>query len=121
MGEIIQFKKKRISKGIIISGLGGVSNENGPVAKDLTDADLMFYGLYWDNIVITQIPMFHFTNSIIEEFRSNGVIDFYTNAPPPRIHSSEMQRLALESLLACQSVRKQTKDSDWIIYRGLGS
>ena len=119
MGEIIQFKKKRIPTGIIISGLGGVSNENRPVAKDLTDADLMFYGLYWDNIVITQIPMFHFTNNVIEEFRSNGVIDFYTNAPPPQIHSSEMQRLALESLLACQSVRNQNKDSDWIIYNNV--
>lgn len=32
MGEIIQFKKKRIPKGLIISGLGGVSNENGPVS-----------------------------------------------------------------------------------------
>lgn len=73
MGEIIQFKKKRIPKGLIISGLGGVSNENGPVAKDLTHSDLMFYGLYWDNIVITQIPMFHFTNNVIEEFRSNDV------------------------------------------------
>ena len=60
--------------------MGGVSNENGPVAKDLTHSDLMFYGLYWDNIVITQIPMFHFTNNVIEEFRSNGVIEFYTNA-----------------------------------------
>lgn len=119
MSEIIQFKKKRVNKGIIISGLGGVSNENGPVATDLTHADLMFYGLYWDNIVITQIPMFHFTNNVIEEFRSNGVIDFYTNAPPDKIHSSEMQRLALESLLACQSVRKQTKDSDWIIYNNV--
>ncbi|MDC4016370.1 hypothetical protein K3F74_18310 [Acinetobacter baumannii] len=119
MGEIIQFKKKRISKGLIISGLGGVSNENGPVAKDLTHSDLMFYGLYWDKIVITQIPMFHFTNNVIEEFRTNGVIEFYTNAPPPQIHSSEMQRLALESLLACQSIRKQTKDSDWIIYNNV--
>lgn len=119
MGEIIQFKKKRIPKGLIISGLGGVSNENGPVAKDLTHSDLMFYGLYWDNIVITQIPMFHFTNNVIEEFRSNGVIEFYTNAPPPQIHSSEMQRLALESLLACQSIRKQTTDSDWIIYNNV--
>lgn len=46
MGDIIQFKKKRITKGLIISGMGGVSNENGLVAKDLTHADLMFYGLY---------------------------------------------------------------------------
>lgn len=62
MGDIIQFKKKRITKGLIISGMGDVSNENGLVAKDLTHADLMFYGLYWDNIIVTQIPMFHFTN-----------------------------------------------------------
>ncbi len=78
MGEIIQFKKKRIPKGLIISGLGGVSNENGPVAKDLTHSDLMFYGLYWDNIVITQIPMFHFTNNVIEEFRSIVKLLYYS-------------------------------------------
>lgn len=119
MGEVIQFKRKRISKGLIVSGLGGMSNENGPVAKELTHSDLMFYSLYWDNIVITQIPMFHFTNHIIEEFISNGVMEFYTNAPPPRIHSSEMQRLALESLLACQSVKKQNKNSDWLIYNNV--
>lgn len=99
--------------------MGGVSNENGLVAKDLTHADLMFYGLYWDNIIVTQIPMFHFTNDVIEEFRSNGVIEFYSNAPPQSMHSSEMQRMALESLLACQSVRRQNKDSDWIIYNNV--
>ncbi|WP_338560766.1 DUF6236 family protein [Acinetobacter sp. KS-LM10] len=119
MGEIIQFKKKKIAKGLIISGMGGVSNENGPVAKDLTHKDLMFYGLYWDNVIITQIPMFHFTNDVIEEFRSNGVVEFYSNAPPPSMHSSEMQKMALESLLACQSVRKQNKSSDWIIYNNV--
>lgn len=119
MGEIIQFKKKRITKGLILSGMGGVSNENGLVAKDLTKEDLMFYGLYWDKIIVTQIPMFHFTNNVIEEFRSNGVIEFYSNAPPTSVHSSEMQRLALESLLACQSIKKQSKDSDWIIYNNV--
>lgn len=119
MGDIIQFKKKRITKGLIISGMGGVSNENGLVAKDLTHADLMFYGLYWDNIIVTQIPMFHFTNDVIEEFRSNGVIEFYSNAPSQSMHSSEMQKMALESLLACQSVRRQNKDSDWIIYNNV--
>lgn len=119
MGEIIQFKKKRIAKGLIISGLGGVTNEHGPVAQNLSHGDLMFYGLYWDNIIITQIPMFHFTNEVIEEFRANGVVEFYTNAPPPMVHSSQMQRLALESLLACQSVRRQSKDSDWIIYNNV--
>ncbi len=79
----------------------------------------MFYGLYWDSIILTQIPMFHFTNEIIEDFRANGVIEFYTNAPPPRVHSSQMQELALESLLACQSVRRQNKNSDWIIYNNV--
>lgn len=121
MGEIIKFKRKRISKGIILSGAGGVSNENGLVAKELTHSDLMFYGLYWDNIIITQIPMFHFTNEIIEQFKSNGVIEFYSNAAPSRVHSSEMQRLALESLIACQSVRKQNKDSDWLIYNNVAN
>lgn len=119
MGEIINFKKKRITKGLIISGLGGVTNEYGPVAQNLSHGDLMFYGLYWDSIILTQIPMFHFTNEIIEDFRANGVIEFYTNAPPPRVHSSQMQELALESLLACQSVRRQNKNSDWIIYNNV--
>lgn len=119
MGEIIQFKKKRITKGLILSGMGGVSNENGLVAKDLTKEDLMFYGLYWDKIIVTQIPMFHFTNDVIEEFRNNDVIEFYSNAPPTSVHSSEMQRLALESLLACQSIKKQSKNSDWIIYNNV--
>lgn len=119
MGEIINFKKKRITKGLIISGLGGVTNEYGPVAQNLSHGDLMFYGLYWDSIILTRIPMFHFTNEIIEDFRANGVIEFYTNAPPPRVHSSQMQELALESLLACQSVRRQNKNSDWIIYNNV--
>lgn len=63
--------------------------------------------------------MFHFTNDVIEEFRSNDVIEFYSNAPPQSMHSSEMQRMALESLLACQSVRRQNKDADWIIYNNV--
>ena len=106
MGEIIQFKKKRIPKGLIISGLGGVSNENGPVAKDLTHSDLMFYGLYWDNIVITQIPMFHFTNNVIEEFRSNGVIEFYTNALRRKFILPKCKRLAFRVFISMSKHKK---------------
>lgn len=119
--NIIPFKKRRISKGIIMSGAGGVSNENGIVAKSLSNADLMFYGLYWDKIAITQIPMFHFTNDIIEQFRSNGVVEFYQNAPPESMHSSQMQKLALESLISCQSVRAQEENSDWLIYNNVSN
>lgn len=119
--NIIQFKKRRINQGIIMSGAGGVSNENGVVAKSLSSADLMFYGLYWDRIAITQIPGFHFTNDTIEQFRSNGVIEFYQNAPPESVHSSQMQQLALESLIACQSVRAQEKNSDWLIYNNVSN
>ena len=43
----------------------------------------------------------------------------FIQMPSMQIHSSEMQRLALESLLACQSIRKQTTDSDWIIYNNV--
>lgn len=119
MGELIQFKRRRISQGIILSGMAGVQNENGPVANELSLQDLMFYGLYWDNVILTQIPSFEYTNETIEQFRSNGVIEFYKNAPPERFHSAEMQRLALESLIACQSIRKQTKNSDWLIYNNV--
>lgn len=63
--------------------------------------------------------MFHFTNNVIEEFRSNGVIEFYTKCPSAANSFFRMQRLALESLLACQSIRKQTTDSDWIIYNNV--
>ena len=120
--NLIQFKRKRIKKGLILSGMGGAKNENGPVARELSDNDLMYYGLYWDNIIVTQIPLFSFTNEIIEQFRSNGVIDFYVNAPPERgFHSSQMQALALESLIACQSVKKQDKSIDWLIYNNVAS
>lgn len=37
------------------------------------------------------------------------------------MHSSQFQRLALESLIACQSIKRQTKDSDWIIYNNVAS
>lgn len=120
MNNIIPFKKRRISKGIILSGTS-VSNENGPVAKDLTQKDLMFYGLYWDNIIITQIPMIDTSNELIEEFKRNGVIDTFQNAPPDRMHSAEFQRLALESLIACQSVKKQNPNSDWIIFNNVAN
>lgn len=120
--NIIEFKRKRIKKGLILSGLGGVTNENGPVARELSNHDLMYYGLYWDNIIVTQIPLFHFTNEIIEQFKSNGVIDFYVNAPPEKgFHSAQMQTLALESLVACQSVKNQDKSIDWLIYNNVAN
>lgn len=118
MSNIIRFKKPRITKGIILSGTT-VYNENGPVAKDLSISDLMFYGLYWDNVTITQIPLIETSSPEIEQFVSNGVVDVYRNAPPESMHSSEFQRLALESLIACQSVRKQNKQSDWVIYNNV--
>ncbi|EXS33548.1 hypothetical protein [Acinetobacter sp. 826659] len=117
--NIIHFKKRREKKGLILSGAGGVKNENGIVAKELHDEDLMYYGLYWDNIIITQIPMFQFSNPLIDQFRSNGVVDFFQNAPPESVHSSQMQKLALESLIACQSVKKQNKEFDWLIYNNV--
>lgn len=117
--NIIRFKKRRVKKGLILSGAGGVKNENGVVAKELHNEDLMYYGLYWDNIIITQIPMFHFSNPLIEQFRSNGVVDFFQNAPPESVHSSQMQKLALESLIACQSVKKQNNEFDWLIYNNV--
>ncbi|TCB69283.1 hypothetical protein E0H88_11940 [Acinetobacter sp. ANC 4216] len=120
MSNIIKFKKRRVSQGIILSGTT-TSNENGSVAKDLTLQDLMFYGLYWDNVILTQIPNIECSNEAIEQFKSNGVIDFYRNAPPEKMHSSEFQRLALESLIACQSVKKQNKDSDWIIFNNVAN
>lgn len=118
--NIIPFKKKRLETGVILSGLGGVINENGIVAKELSDTDLLYYGLYWDKIIITQIPMFQFSTDIIEQFRSNGFLEFFSNAPKT-IHSSQMQHLALESLLACQSVRKQDKNTDWIIHNNVAN
>ncbi|ALD03227.1 hypothetical protein AMQ28_13300 [Acinetobacter sp. TTH0-4] len=118
MSNIIRFKKPRITQGIILSGTA-ISNENGSVAKDLSLSDLMFYGLYWDNVTITQIPFVESSSPEIQQFISNGVVDVYQNAPPERIHSSEFQRLALESLIACQSVRKQNKQSDWVIYNNV--
>lgn len=117
--NIIQFRKKKVERGIILSGLAGVQNELGPVAKDVSPADMMYYALYWNKITVTQIPMFDFRNEIMEQFRSNGILDFYQNAPPSRIHSAEMQRLALESLLACLSVRRQEKNIDWLIYNNV--
>lgn len=118
MSNIIRFKKPRITQGIILSGTV-VNNENGSVAKDLSLSDLMFYSLYWDNVTITQIPFIESSSPEIQQFISNGVVDIYRNAPPERIHSSEFQRLALESLIACQSVRKQNKQSDWVIYNNV--
>lgn len=120
MSNIIKFKRRRVSQGIILSGTTA-NNENGIVAKDLSRQDLMFYGLYWDNIILTQIPYIDCSDEVVNEFKSNGVIDFYRNAPPESIHSSQFQRLALESLIACQSVKKQTKDSDWIIYNNVAA
>ena len=118
MSNIIKFKKRRISKGIILSGTT-VNNENGVVAKDLSLQDLMFYGLYWDNVILTQIPMIETSSPEIEQFKQNGIIDYFRNAPPDRLHSSQFQKLALESLIACQSVKNQIKDSDWTIYNNV--
>lgn len=88
MSNIIKFKKRRISKGIILSGTT-VNNENGVVAKDLSLQDLMFYGLYWDNVILTQIPMIETSSPEIEQFKQNGIIDYFRNAPPDRLHSSQ--------------------------------
>ncbi|MNY93303.1 hypothetical protein D3C78_97130 [compost metagenome] len=118
MSNIITFKKPRISQGIILSGTV-VNNEHGTVAKNISYSDLMFYGLYWDSVTITQIPHIGCSIPEIQQFISNGVVDIYQNAPPETIHSSEFQRLALESLIACQSVRKQNKQSDWVIYNNV--
>ena len=120
MDNIIQFKKPRVKQGIILSGTA-INNENGAVAKDLSLHDLMFYSLYWDQVTITQIPNIECTNDNFSHFQTNGILDFYRNAPPETMHSSEFQRLALESLLACQSIKKQTKGSDWIIYNNVAN
>ena len=42
MSNIIKFKRRRVSQGIILSGTTA-NNENGIVAKDLSRQDLMFY------------------------------------------------------------------------------
>lgn len=79
----------------------------------------MFYRLYWDNVVLTQIPMIDTSNELIEEFKRNGVINIYRNAPPEKMHSAEFQYLALEFLIACQSIKKQNKSYDWIIFNNV--
>lgn len=119
--NIIQFKRKRFKKGIILSGSSNIQNENGQVAKEVTTNDLMYYALYWDQIVLTQLPGFETSSDLIEQFKSNGVIDFYRNAPPLQMNSSQFQYFALESLIACQSVKKQDKSCDWLIYNNVAS
>lgn len=119
MSNIIKFKKKRVSHGIILSGTQ-CTNEYGPVSKEIHLNDLMFYALYWDKITITQIPGFHFGNSNFKEFEHNGVVESFVNTIPLQgVHSSQMQKLALESLIACQSIKKQDKDTEWLIYNNV--
>ena len=83
MSNIIKFKKRRISKGIILSGTT-VNNETGVVAKDLSLQDLMFYGLYWDNVILTQIPMIETSSPEIEQLLVHHFhvlhLQFYTES-----------------------------------------
>lgn len=118
MSNIIQFKKPKPEKGIILSGVGNIRNEHGEIAEKITDQDLMYYALYWDRITITQLAFMMCGNDLYDQFKTNGVLEFYQNQVDS-MHSSQMQTMATQSLIDCLNVKKQQKNVDWLIFHNL--
>jgi Family of unknown function (DUF6236) len=118
MSNIIQFKKKKVNRGIVApNGIMAINGNSLVLQRSYIPEDIFYYVMYWDKIAIPTSPVIHFGLPFENELNSLGILERPTL---PAIGSVDVAKHVHWTFGEIAKQKLNNEDEDWIVHHMSG-
>lgn len=118
MTNIIQFKKRKVQRGIVApSGIMAINGSNLFLERSYIPEDIFYYVMYWDKIAIPTSPAIHIGLPLENELKS---LDILERPSLPTIGVVDAARHVHWTFGEIAKQKLKDEDFDWIVHHMSG-